>query len=33
LVNAIFSNDDQIALILNKDLDEESSIAFDEMQA
>ena len=32
LIGKIFSNDDQIALILNKDIDNESSIAFDEMQ-
>ena len=32
LINKIFSNDDQIALILNKDSNEESSIAFEEMQ-
>lgn len=32
LINKIFSNDDQIALILNKDLDKDSSNAFDEMQ-
>lgn len=32
LISKIFSNDDQIALILNKDCDEESSIAFEEMQ-
>lgn len=32
LIGKIFSNDDQIALILNKDIDEESSIAFNEMQ-
>ena len=32
LINKIFSNDDQIALILNKDFDEDSSIAFEEMQ-
>lgn len=32
LISKIFSNDDQIALILNKDLDKESSIAFEEMQ-
>ena len=32
LINKIFSNDDQIALILNKDFDQDSSIAFEEMQ-
>ena len=32
LINKIFSNDDQIALILNKDFDKDSSIAFEEMQ-
>lgn len=32
LINKIFSNDDQIALILNKDFDQDSSVAFEEMQ-
>lgn len=32
LINKIFSNDDQIALILNKEFDEDSSNAFNEMQ-
>lgn len=32
LINKIFSNDDQIALILNKDFDKDSSVAFEEMQ-
>jgi hypothetical protein len=32
LINKIFSTDDQIALILNKDDDENSSNAFEEMQ-
>lgn len=32
LINKIFSNDDQIALILNKDFDKNSHIAFEEMQ-
>lgn len=32
LINKIFSNDDQIALILNKEINKDSSNAFEEMQ-